>query len=80
MYGRMIIKTPEGEEAIYHKTIYDFKSMKALLESTGFTNIHRYDWRQTVHKDYDDFSQAYLPHMNKENGTLMSLNVECNKE
>jgi len=24
----------------------------------------------------DDFSQAYLPHMDKEHGTLVSLNLE----
>ena len=29
--------------------------------------------------DFDDHSQAYLPHMDKENGTSMSLNVECIK-
>ena len=27
--------------------------------------------------DMDDYSQAYLPHMDKENGTLVSLNLEA---
>jgi hypothetical protein len=27
----------------------------------------------------DDYSQSYLPHMDKENGTLMSLNLEAVK-
>ena len=40
---------------------------------------HRYDWRQTLHKDHDDFSQAYVPHMDKEKGLLISLNVEADK-
>ena len=44
-----------------------------------FVNVRRYDWRQTIHKDYDDHSQAYYPHMDKENGLLMSLNVEADK-
>ena len=79
LYGRMIIQTPDGEKAIYHKTVYDFSSLKALLESTGFTSVHRYDWRKTIHKDYDDFSQAYIPHMDKEHGLLISLNVEGEK-
>jgi predicted SAM-dependent methyltransferase len=79
LYGRMVIKTPNGEKAIYHKTVYDFSSLKALLESTGFTNVHRYDWHKTIHKDYDDFSQAYIPHMDKEHGLLISLNVEGEK-
>jgi len=28
----------------------------------------------------DDYSQAYVPHMDKENGILISLNVECHKQ
>lgn len=78
--GRIIIKTPEGEKIVYHKTVYDFKSLKEILESVGFKNVHRYDWRETSHKDYDDFSQAYIPHMDKEHGLLISLNVECEKK
>jgi len=27
----------------------------------------------------DDHSQAYLPHMDKENGILISLNIEATK-
>ena len=79
LYGRMAIKTPTEQELIYHKTVYDFQSLKDVLESIGFTNVHRYDWRHTIHKDYDDFSQAYIPHMDKEHGLLMSLNVEAEK-
>lgn len=66
-------------ENIYHKTIYDFDSLKKLLMSVGFKNVDRYDWRKTSHSKFDDHSQAYLPHMDKENGTLISLNVECVK-
>lgn len=79
LYGRMTIQTPEGEQPIYHKTVYDFVSLKELLEQAGFTNVRRYDWKVTVHKNYDDFSQAYIPHMEKESGLLISLNVESEK-
>ena len=79
LYGRIVIKTPDGEKTIYHKTVYDFKSLKEVLESIGFKNVHRYDWKKTIHKDYDDFSQAYIPHMDKEHGILISLNVEAEK-
>jgi hypothetical protein len=79
LYGRMIIKTLNGEKLIYHKTCYDFESLKRLLEQCGFIDIHRYDWRKTEHKDYDDYSQAYIPHMDKEKGKLISLNVETKK-
>jgi hypothetical protein len=49
------------------------------LESAGFTDVRRYDWRETEHAHIDDYSQAYIPHMDKENGILISLNVECAK-
>jgi len=42
-------------------------------------NIKRYNWKDTEHSKIDDHSQAYLPHMDKDNGTLISLNVECIK-
>ena len=75
LYGRM----PMGEETIYHRTVYDFSSLKIVLESSGFSEVEKYDWRGTSHSEFDDHSQAYLPHMDKENGILMSLNVECKK-
>jgi predicted SAM-dependent methyltransferase len=60
-----------------HKAMFDFKRLKRHLEEAGFINVRRYDWKTTEHKDHDDFSQAYLPHMQKDTGTLMSLNVEA---
>lgn len=62
-----------------HYNVFDFDSLKDVLEKTGFNNVQRYDWRKTEHADMDDYSQAYIPHMDKENGTLISLNVECSK-
>jgi predicted SAM-dependent methyltransferase len=73
IYGEMKM----GESVIYHKTAYDFKSIKLLLEECGFINVKRYDWRKTDHANFDDHSQAYLPHMDKENGDLISLNIEA---
>lgn len=63
----------------FHYTGFDFKYLEKLLGKAGFKNIRRYDWRKTIHKDYDDFSQAYIPHMDKEHGILVSLNVEAEK-
>jgi predicted SAM-dependent methyltransferase len=77
LYGRMEIAGTE--QIIYHKTVYDFDSLRQLLESCGFENIRRYDWRQTIHRDYDDHSQAYIPHMDKDKGRLISLNIEATK-
>jgi predicted SAM-dependent methyltransferase len=62
-----------------HYMIFDFQSLKKMLEEVGFRNVRRYDWRETIHKDCDDFSQAYVPHMDKEHGRLISLNVEADK-
>lgn len=62
-----------------HGQIFDFKRLHSRLAEVGFHDIRRYDWKKTIHRDYDDFSQAYLPHMDKEGGTLMSLNVEATK-
>ena len=75
LYGKMSM----GQNTIYHKTVYDYKSIETLLVDSGFNNIHRYNWRDTEHAQFDDHSQAYLPHMDKENGTLIQLNVEAEK-
>jgi SAM-dependent methyltransferase len=79
LYGRMIVRSAQGNQVIYHRTAYDFESLEAICLNAGFRSVHRYDWRQTIHKDFDDFSQAYKPHMDKENGLLISLNVEAVK-
>jgi hypothetical protein len=68
-----------GDKTIYHKTTYDFNSLSDLLEQCGFLNVETYDWRETEHASFDDHSQAYKPHMDKESGTLISLNVEATK-
>ncbi len=75
LYGKMKM----GNETIYHKTAYDFSSLKKLLKEIGMRNIKKYNWEKTSHAKFDDHSQAYYPHMNKDNGTLMSLNMECLK-
>lgn len=62
-----------------HYNVFDFNSLEKILEEVGFYNVHRYEWRETEHAHIDDYSQAYIPHMDKENGLLISLNVECSK-
>lgn len=75
LYGKMKM----GETTIYHKTVYDFFDLEILLKSVKYKNIKKYDWRETEHYNIDDQSQAYLPHMDKSNGTLISLNIEGTK-
>ena len=63
----------------FHKMIFTKDSLRNLLQEAGFTSIKEWDWRNTDHSNIDDYSQAYLPHMDKLNGTLMSLNLEAKK-
>jgi len=62
-----------------HFWCWDYNELHQDLSEIGFKNIGEYDWTATDHSNVDDFSQAYLPHMDKENGTLVSLNIECAK-
>ena len=77
--GPLFGKMKMGEETIYHKTVYDLESMKRLLEKLKLKNVKTYNWRETEHAGFDDHSQAYFPHLNKENGLLISLNIEATK-
>ena len=63
----------------WHGMIFNFETLSAGLIEAGYTNVRRYDWRETDigRAGIDDFSQAYLPHMDKANGRLMMLNVEA---
>ncbi len=79
LYGRISIDADESPRTLYHRTVYDFPTLRAVLETAGFHDVRRYEWQHTLHKDHDDFSQAYIPHMDKEHGTLISLNVEAKK-
>jgi predicted SAM-dependent methyltransferase len=80
LHGRMEVSTPEGSRMIYHRTVYDFESLRAMLHAAQFTDVHRYDWRMTGHAEEDDFSQAYIPHLDKTGGKLISLNVEAARD
>lgn len=60
-----------------HYNVYDMKTLKSDLLSAGFHSIEKYDWSDTEHAHIDDYSQSYIPHMDKEFGTLISLNVEA---
>jgi predicted SAM-dependent methyltransferase len=63
----------------WHGMIFDFDTLCEGLCAAGFREVRRYDWRETDlgKLGIDDYSQAYLPHMDKEHGRLMMLNVEA---
>jgi predicted SAM-dependent methyltransferase len=60
----------------YHYITFDYTSLSITLGDIGFSNISYYN-SETI--PGDDFSKSYLPHMDKENGILMSLNLEITK-
>lgn len=80
IFGRWEI--PGADVTVFHKTTYDFASLKRVLEDSGFRDVRTWEWRDVFVgelADYDDYSQAYVPHMDKEQGTLISLNVEASQ-
>lgn len=62
-----------------HYNMFDFETLKSALNDVGFKKVYRYDWKNTEHSNVDDFSQAYYPHMDKDSGKLLSLNMEAIK-
>jgi len=65
----------------WHGMVFNFSILKKAFEEMGYKDIQRYNWREfdTGKLGVDDYSQAYLPHMDKENGSLMVLNVCATK-
>ena len=59
--------------------IFDEPFLTTALYDVGFWTVRTWDWRQTDHASIDDFSQAYIPHLEKETGSHMSLNLEAEK-
>ena len=64
----------------FHYHGWTLDTLTVALEEAGFTNIRKYNWEDTEHFYIDDYSQAYLPHMDKTSGKLMSLNIEATKK
>jgi predicted SAM-dependent methyltransferase len=84
LYGRMELNGSK----IYHKTVYNFKSLCRVLSDCGFFGM--YETKNLIHETNcgfrghwsfnlpDDHSKAVLPHM-ANGGTHVSLNVICYK-
>lgn len=62
----------------FHFVTFDFDTLSKSLKKIGFKDVKEYDWKQTEHFQVDDFSKAYIPHMDQ-TGILMSLNLEAKK-
>ena len=75
LFGRM----KSGKKIIYHKYVHDYMSLTKILKSLKFRNIKKFNWKNTFHSKFDDHSQAYFPHMKKNNGIMISLNIDAKK-
>lgn len=76
---RGLVTGGQRDEYDFHGMIFDEASLAEALKEVGFSETRLWDWRETEHSHMDDYSQAYLPHMDKENGVLVSLNIEAVK-
>lgn len=63
----------------FHYVIFDETLLTQGMLKVGLVDVKQWDWKSTDHRQYDDYSQAYLPHMNKETGLLVSLNLQATK-
>lgn len=70
----------QDSELNYHYVTFDFEILKSILSDLGFNNIEQYDYRSFLPHGFDDFSKCFLPHMDENNGKLMSLNVVAVKK
>jgi len=76
LYGRWEVN---DNTIIYHKTTYDYASLEELLLSVGFSGVQPWYWQNVFVGElhgYDDYSKAYIPHMDFDHGLHTSLNVE----
>lgn len=62
-----------------HFITFDGLTLTEDLIKVGFEIIRPWDWRATEHAQFDDYSKSYLPHLDFEKGSLMSLNLEAVK-
>lgn len=79
MYGRW--ENPDGS-VLYHRTVFNRLKLISILRSVGFSDISDWDPLGYFGRDpssYDDYSKAFYPHMDFENGFPISLNLICKK-
>lgn len=69
----------QKDDTDYHTCGFDFKTLKSFIEECGFEELTRYDWKTFLPEGFDDYSRSYIPHMDFDNGTLISMNVYCRK-
>ena len=66
------------QDFIYHRTVFTRNKLEKLLLNSGYSQIK--DWDPLEHfgkssESYDDYSKAYHPKMDFENGFPISINL-----
>ncbi len=70
------------EVTVSHKCLYNKIKLANYLYAAGFRHVREWYPLQVFtdkNDNFDDFSQAYIPHMDKTNGKCISLNLEADK-
>lgn len=80
MYGRIYVNNESlNNDNVYHTAVYTQKKLLNALKDAGFEKNEPYDWKNSIHAEYDDQSQSYYPHKDKENGIHIMQNWEAKK-
>jgi predicted SAM-dependent methyltransferase len=62
----------------FHTVAFDEATLTDALMKVGFVSVRHWNWWETEHAKFDDYSQAVLPHMDP-NGMSVSLNMEATR-
>ena len=80
IYGRICVDNNNLNcDKLYHTAVYTETKLLGALNKAGFKEVRPYDWKSSIHAEYDDQSQSYYPHMDKENGIHIMQNWEAIK-
>jgi ubiquinone/menaquinone biosynthesis C-methylase UbiE len=79
LFGRW--ENPISNLTIFHKTVWDLVSLRALMTEVGFGKVKAFDpvnFLKSVDPEYDDYSLAFFPHMDR-SGIQISLCLAASK-
>ena len=83
LYGKITLKGM----SVYHKTCYNYDSLRTLLLEVGFKDPITWSHNETEHAELDDHSKAHIPHdpqaietgVYTKNHLPISLNIQVTK-
>jgi predicted SAM-dependent methyltransferase len=75
LFGRW--KNVGTNATIYHKTVWDYNSLSRAMIKAGFIDVASFNpvkYLESIDPNYDDYSLAFNPHMDR-NGIQISLAI-----